>query len=78
MTPLCRLRRFLGLTQADVEIATGISIRRLSLAERGSVRLTASEECAVSEYLADRLRIVRELQTSDPSRRGSIAEVVHA
>jgi transcriptional regulator with XRE-family HTH domain len=61
MTPLCRLRRFLGLTQADVETATGISVRRLSLAEHGSVKLTDSEECAVSEYLADRLRIVREL-----------------
>jgi transcriptional regulator with XRE-family HTH domain len=62
MTPLCRLRRFLGLTQADVETATGISVRRLSLAEHGSIKLTASEEAAISEYLADRLRIVRELQ----------------
>jgi transcriptional regulator with XRE-family HTH domain len=64
VTPLCRLRRFLGLTQAEVETATGIPARRVSLAEHGLVRLTDSEECAVSEYLAARLRIVRELQTS--------------
>jgi transcriptional regulator with XRE-family HTH domain len=62
MTSFCRLRRFLGLTQLDVEIATGISVRRLSLAENGSVKLTDSEECAVSEYLAAPLRIVNELE----------------
>lgn len=49
----------------DVETATGISVRRLSLAENGSIILTDSEECAVSEYLADRLRIVHELQVSE-------------
>jgi len=58
MTSLCRLRRFLGLTQTDVETATSIPVRRLSLAEQGSISLTESEEQAVSEYLADRLRIV--------------------
>jgi len=52
------------LTQADVETATGISVRRLSLAEHGSVKLAESEEYAVSGYLADRLRIVRELQAN--------------
>jgi hypothetical protein len=62
MTPICRLRRFLGLTQTDVEIATGISIRRLSLAEHGSIKLTDSEEQAISEYLSDRLRIVSAIQ----------------
>lgn len=62
MTPLWRLRRFLGLTQADVELATGISVRRLSLAENGSVKLTDSEERAVSEYLADRLEVVKTVQ----------------
>jgi hypothetical protein len=64
MTPLCRLRRFWGLTQADVETATGISVRRLSLAEHSSIKLTVSEEAAVSGCLADRLRIVQELQAS--------------
>jgi transcriptional regulator with XRE-family HTH domain len=62
MTPHCRLRRFLGLTQTDVETATGISVRRLSRAENGLIKLTDSEEWAVSDYLAGRLRIVRELQ----------------
>jgi hypothetical protein len=70
MTFFCRLRRFLGLTQLDVEIATGIPVRRLSLAENSSIRLTASEESAVFEYLSDRLRIAKELQTIDwPSRK---------
>jgi len=78
--PLCRLRRFLGLTQADVETATGISTRRLSLAEHGSLKLTASEEAAVSEYLADRLRIVRELETvrCDHPPSQSASKVFHA
>lgn len=58
MTALCRLRRFLGLTQIDVETATGISVRRISLAENQCINLTASEEAALREYLADRLRIV--------------------
>jgi transcriptional regulator with XRE-family HTH domain len=62
MTPLSRLRRFLGLTQIDVENATGISVRRISLAEHGSIKLTDSEELAVSEYLAARLRIARNVQ----------------
>lgn len=78
MTPLCRLRRFLGLTQADVETATGISVRRLSLAEHGSIKLTDSEECAVSEYLADRLRIVRESQTPAAEQNGMTAELVRS
>ena len=57
MTPLCRLRRFLGLRQLDVERATGVSIRRLSLAEQGALTLTETEQRLVSDYLADRLRI---------------------
>jgi len=57
MTPLCRLRRFLGLRQLDVERATGVSIRRLSLAEQGVLTLTETEQRLVAAYLADRLRI---------------------
>jgi transcriptional regulator with XRE-family HTH domain len=71
MTRFCRLRRFLGLTQLDLEIATGISVRRISLAENGSITLTEPEECAIFEYLADRLRIVRELEASLPARCAS-------
>jgi transcriptional regulator with XRE-family HTH domain len=72
MTPLSRLRRFLGLTQIDVENATGISVRRISLAEHSSIKLTDSEELAVSEYLAARLRIARNVQGTSaggPERR---------
>ena len=72
MTPLCRLRRFLGLRQTDVQAATGISARRLSLAEQGSIKLTESEEWAVSRYLADRLRIIRE----SPTPKNKIPELV--
>lgn len=57
MTPLCRLRRFLGLRQIDVERATGVSVSRLSAAERGMLTLTETEQRLVSAYLADRLRI---------------------
>jgi hypothetical protein len=59
------------LTQADVETATGISARQLSLAEQGSLKLTESEEWAVSEYLSDRLQIVTELQASTEVRTDS-------
>jgi hypothetical protein len=66
VSPLCRLRRFLGLTQLDVTLATGISVQRLSRAENCLLDLTPSEEQAVSYYLAARLRIVRELEAAPP------------
>ena len=80
MTRFCRLRRFLGLTQLDLEIATGIPVRRISLAEHGSIRLTEPEESAVFEYLAARLRIVRELEAahvSDPASRAVVRECIN-
>jgi hypothetical protein len=69
MTPLCRLRRFLGLTQMDVHIATGVPIRRLSQAESGFVKLNVNDEKLVREYLCHRLRIVRELEVGSQSPR---------
>jgi transcriptional regulator with XRE-family HTH domain len=63
MTPLSRLRRFLGLTQIDVQNATGVSLRRLSQAESGFIKLSAGEELAVREYLGARLRAISELET---------------
>jgi transcriptional regulator with XRE-family HTH domain len=76
MSPLCRLRRFLGLTQIDVALATGISVSRISLSERGSIecRLTDSENHAVSEYLADRLRILSELEQGHDFRARGAAQ----
>jgi len=61
MTTIGRVRRFLGLRQIDVEIATGIPVKRLSAAERGVLRLNHLEESLVSSYLRDRLRIVQDL-----------------
>jgi transcriptional regulator with XRE-family HTH domain len=63
MTPLCRLRRFLGLSQIDVQNATGVSLPRLSRAEGGFIKLSADEEMAVREYLYARLRAISELET---------------
>jgi transcriptional regulator with XRE-family HTH domain len=57
MSPLSRLRRFLGLTQLDVALATGIAIGRLSRAERGLLTLAETEERLVAAYLAARMRI---------------------
>jgi len=65
MTKIGRVRRFLGLRQIDVEIATGIPVRRLSAAERGVLRLNHLEESLVSSYLHDRLRIVQGVSAND-------------
>jgi transcriptional regulator with XRE-family HTH domain len=77
MTPFCRIRRFLGLTQDDVAAVTGISIRRLPLAERGAIQLLESEECAVRAYLEDELKITSKVQGTDhePPARAVSAEV---
>ncbi len=73
MTPLCRLRRFLGLRQLDVERATGVPVSRLSAAERGVLTLTETERRLVSAYLADRLRI--EAQPPDTAIFEALGEV---
>ena len=62
-----RLRRFLGLRQIDVELATGVAIHRLSLSERGLLLLSDAEQSLVSAYLRDRLKIVREVSSDRAS-----------
>lgn len=57
MTDLSRLRRFLGLTQLDVSLASGITVDRISKAERELVLLTETEKYLVFRYLEARLRI---------------------
>lgn len=73
MAPIGQLRRFLGLRQIDVEIATGVSVKRLSAAERGRLELSDAEKMLVVTYLNDRLRVARDLsvETPDSDRAGS-------
>ena len=57
MFQLRRIRRFLGLRQADVAAATGIAVGRLAAAENGRQQLRPVELRAVEEYLKARLRM---------------------
>lgn len=47
---------FLELRQADVAAATGMSVCRLSQAERGLVVLNRVEQASLETFLRDRLR----------------------
>ena len=53
-----RIRRFLGLTQRDVSVATGILLSRISGAERDLIQLTRSEREVLITFLRTRLRVV--------------------
>jgi len=53
-TDFCRLRRFLGLSQLDVSLAAGVSVQRLSLAERGRMILDPPEFYSIKNFLAER------------------------
>jgi transcriptional regulator with XRE-family HTH domain len=55
-----RLRNFLGLTQADVAAATGISIVRLSAAENCRTSLNPTEKRALDEFYRARMRMLAE------------------
>jgi transcriptional regulator with XRE-family HTH domain len=55
-----RLRNFLGLTQADVAAATGISVNRLSGGENGRLRLNPTEKRALEEFYKARMRMLAE------------------
>ena len=57
MSNLCRLRRFLGLTQLEVSLASGIPVDRISKAERELVLLTNTENQLITRYLEARYRI---------------------
>lgn len=54
MTDLKRMRLICGLRQLDVYVATGITPSRISLAERGSIALSQSEEWALRSFLNTR------------------------
>jgi hypothetical protein len=53
-TDFCRMRRFLGLSQLDVSLAAGVSVQRLSLAERGLMTLDPPEFYSVKNLLTER------------------------
>jgi hypothetical protein len=55
-----RVRNFLGLTQADVAAATGISIFRLSAAENCRKSLNLTEKRALEEFYRARMQMVAE------------------
>ena len=59
MNDYWRIRRFLGLRQLDVSLATGVPIQRLSLAEHGRLELDNTEARLVEGFLADRLECFR-------------------
>ena len=51
-----RVRRFLGKTQFDIAVGTGVPLGRIGGAERGSIRLNHCETLAISNYLEKWLR----------------------
>lgn len=54
------MRLVCGLRQIDVWAATGIPVNRLSLAERGCIRLSESEEKLLVRYFIERWRALRQ------------------
>jgi transcriptional regulator with XRE-family HTH domain len=55
-----RIRHFLGLRQADVSAATGISIGRVAGIENGRLRLNPTEKRALEEFYRARMRMLAE------------------
>jgi transcriptional regulator with XRE-family HTH domain len=53
-----RFRRFVEARQVDVSRATGISLQRLSDAERGLASLDAGEIAAIEDFLKARARAI--------------------
>lgn len=62
MRDLRQIRRFLEVTQLDVELATGIPVRRLSRAENGFLTLSKFEEIAIREFLTRQMRMYSEIR----------------
>ena len=59
-----KARLFLELRQADVANATGLTIQRLSLAERGMVTLSRAETASLESFLKVQLEAEFERMTS--------------
>lgn len=56
---LRRVRGFLGMTQRDVELATGIPAYRLSEAESGRRRLTEGQAISLASFYRQRVAQVQ-------------------
>jgi hypothetical protein len=54
MTDLKRMRLLCGLRQIDVWANTGVPLYRISLAERGAVQLSESEEKLIRMFLREK------------------------
>lgn len=66
-----KARLFLELRQADVANATGITVQRLSLAERGMISLDRVEMSSLENFLRSRLKA--ELEQTAGNRKGTVA-----
>ena len=51
-----QIRGLLGLTQLDVSLATGITVQRISLEERGLITFNEVEQAAIEGYFGRKLR----------------------
>jgi transcriptional regulator with XRE-family HTH domain len=67
VTEYARIRRFLGLTQRDLSLATGVSINRISALERGISRLTKPEREVLMNFLSRRLHVTLESDQPSPT-----------
>jgi len=65
---LKRLRLISLLTQGDVSIETGIPVRRLSLAERGLVRLSEAENRLLRELFSRRMALLESPEPASAER----------
>ena len=77
MTDYYRIRRFLGLRQLDVSLATGISVQRIALGERGLTTFNGVERGLVESYLKDKLQQFA-IERGYIQANESSLEVVHA
>jgi transcriptional regulator with XRE-family HTH domain len=51
MEEFARIRRYLGLTQRDVSVGTGVPVGRISAAENGKLRLSNVETKLLKSFL---------------------------
>jgi hypothetical protein len=63
-----RIRRFLGLTQFDIAVATAVPLGRVGASERGTITLNHCEEKAISNFLESRLRVTLETDAEGAAR----------
>jgi hypothetical protein len=62
VTDLKRMRLLCDLRQLDVWAGTGVPVYRISLAERGALQLTESQEKLVLAYLHKRWAALRQVE----------------